>query len=198
MKTGPAVGLAAAAVLCASAPAYSAQLTVIDVGAPAVNCVFSPICNVIVNDSVGSLQFTPYGAGAFLQSRTYSGLAGTPGAGLTVYEYRLDMTQALGFTECVAGLVVNFGPVVKLPYPPNQQQAHTFVITQGGIGTVGIESAEQDGGMITFTFKSYLCPGASTHFFGMAAPKAAQGTTAVLFKYGTPPFYEVNARAPQH
>lgn len=197
MKSGPAVGLAAAAVLCAAAPAYSAQLTVVEVNAPAVNCVFNASCKVVVTDSVSTLQFTPYGAGAFLQSRTYSGQPGTPGAGLTVYEYRLDFTQALGFTECVAGMVVDFGPVTKLTYPPNQP-AHAYVITQGGIGSVGIESAEQDGSVITFTFKSYLCAGASTQFFGMAAAKGPVTVTPILFKYGSPPFFEVDARAPQH
>ena len=197
MKTGPAVWLAAAVVLCASAPAHAASLTVVEVNAPAVNCVFNPTCTVTVTDSVSTLQFTVYGAGAFLQSRTYSGQPGTPGAGLIAYEYRLDFTQALGFTECVAGMVLDFGPVQKLTYPPNQP-AHAYVITQGGIGTVGIESAEQDGNVITFTFKTYLCPGASTQFFGMAAGKTPMIVTPLLFKYGNPPFIELNARVPQH
>ena len=168
MKSGAALGLAAAAVLCA--PAHAAQLTVVQVNAPAVNCVFNPTCTVTVDDTVSTLQFTPYGAGAFLQSRTYSGQPGTPGAGLMVYEYRLDMTQALAFTECIAGLVIDFGPVVKLTYPTNQP-AHAYVITQGGIGTVGLESAEQNGSTITFTFKSNVCAGVSTQFFGLAATK---------------------------
>jgi hypothetical protein len=197
MISRAAVGLAAAAVLCAAAPACAAQLTVVEVNAPAVNCVFSTTCKVVVNDTVSTLQFTPYGAGAFLQSRTYSGQPGTPGAGLTVYEYRLDMTQALGFTECIAGLVVDFGPVVKLTYPPNQP-AHAYVITQGGVGTVGLESAEQDGNAITFTFKSNVCAGATTQFFGLAAAKGPMAVTPILFKIGVPAFYGVDGRAPQH
>lgn len=169
----------------------------VEVNAPAVNCVFNASCTITVTDSVSTLQFTPYGAGAFLQSRTYSGQPGTPSAGLTVYEYRLDFTQALGFTECVAGMTLDFGPVAKLTYPPNQP-AHAYVITQGGIGSVGIESAEQDGSVITFTFKTYLCAGASTFFFGMAAGKGPETVTPILFKYGSPPFIELDARAPQH
>ena len=197
MKSGPAVGLAAAAVLCVAAPAHAVQLTVVEVNAPAVNCVFNASCKVVVTDSTSTLQFTEYGPGAFLQSRTYAGQPGTPGAGLTVYEYRVDFTQALGFTECVAGMVLDFGPVQKLTYPPSQP-AHAYVITQGGIGTVGIESAEQDGDAITFTFKNYLCPGASTQFFGMAAAKGPVSATPLLFKFGTPPFYQLDARVPQH
>ena len=72
---------AAAAVLGAAAPA--AALTVVKVGAPAVNCVFDASCTVVVSDSAGTLQNTPLGGGAFLQSRTYAAKSGTPGAGTT-------------------------------------------------------------------------------------------------------------------
>lgn len=198
MKTGPAIWLAAAAVLGASAPAYSQQqLTVVEVNAPAVNCVFNASCTIVVNDSVSTLQFTDYGAGAFLQSRTFSGQPGTPGAGLTGYMYRLDFTQALPFTECIAGLVVDVGPVTKLTYPQNQP-GHIFVITTGGVGSVSVESAEQDGSVITFSFKGYVCSGTSTYFFGLAAATGPMAVTPVLFKYGSPPFIELDGRAPQH
>jgi hypothetical protein len=197
MKSGAAIGLAAAAVLCAAAPAYSAQLTVVEVNAPAVNCVFETSCKVVVDDSTATAEFTPFGGGAFLQSRTYLGQAGTPGAGLTVYEYRLDFTAATGHTECVAGLVIDFGPVTKLTYPQNQP-GHVYVVTQGGLGSVGIQSAEQDGDVVTFTFKSYLCAGASTYFFGLAAPKGPQSAAATLFEFGYPPFIQLNARTPAH
>lgn len=191
----PAILIAAAAAL--SAPAYAADLTVVNVGAPAVNCVFNASCTVVVTDSVGTLQYTPLGSGAFLQSRTYAGEPGTPGAGTTAYEYRVDLTQATGDTECLAGVVVNFGPVVQLTYPQNQP-AQVYVITQGGIGSVGIQSAEQDGDVITFTFNGYLCAGQSSYFFGMAAAKGPQSATATLFGFGDPPFVQTDARTPQH
>jgi hypothetical protein len=146
MKPAPAILIAAAA-----------DLTVVNVSAPAVNCVFNASCTVLVTDSVRTLEYTPLGSGAFLQSRTYAGQPGTPGAGTTAYEYRVDLTQATDYTECLAGVVVNFGPVVQLTYPPNQP-ADVYVITQGGLGSVGIQSAEQDGDVITFTFNGYLSP----------------------------------------
>ena len=93
--------------------------------------------------------------------------------------------------------MVNFGPVVQLTYPPNQP-AQVFVTTQGGIGSVGIQSAEQDGDVITFTFNGYLCAGQSSYFFGMAAASAPQAATATLFGFGTPPFVQTTARTPQH
>jgi len=197
MKSATAIALTAAASLCAPSLAHGAPLIVVEVAAPAVNCVFNTSCTVVVDDSVGTLQFTPFGSGAFLQSRTYPGQAGTPAAGLTAYEYRLDFTEAIEHTECVAGLVIDFGPVTKLTYPPNQP-AHVYVTTQGGLGSVGIASAEQDGTVITITFQSYLCAGASTYFFGLAAPKGPQAATATLFEFGDPPFLQVDARTPQH
>jgi hypothetical protein len=196
MKSGSVI-LVAAAALCAPATAHAAALTVVEVGAPAVNCVFNSSCTVVVNDSVGTLQYTPLGNGAFLQSRSYPGQPGTPGAGATAYEYRVDLTQATDFTECLAGLVVDFGPVKKLTYPTNQP-GDVFVTTQGGIGSVGIKSAEQDGTVIVFSFSKYLCAGQTSYFFGMAATTAPQAGSATLFGFGSPPFVQTSVRAPQH
>ena len=187
--------LAGAALL--APPAVAANLTVVKVAAPAVNCVFNASCTVTVNDSVGKLTFSQLGDGAFFQSRTYPAVAGTPGAGNTAYEYRLDLRQANIFAECVAGLVLNFGTVTKLTYPQNQP-GHVFVITQGGLGSVGIKSAEQDGNVITFTFEKYLCAGETSFFFGLAATGAPTAASATLFGPGSPGFIAINARVPTH
>jgi hypothetical protein len=199
----PAMLVAAAAALGAAAPAQAGALTVVTVSAPAVNCVFNASCKVVVDDSVGTLEYTPLGSGAFVQSRTYPGEPGTPGAGTTAYEYRVDLTAATGYTECLAGLVVDFGPIQELTYPNNQppppsKPAHVFVTTEGGIGSVGIQSAEQDGTVITFTFAGYLCAGQSSYFFGLAATTAPQTATATLFGIGAPAFVQTAARTPQH
>jgi len=183
MKPAPAILITAAAALSAPGPAHAAVLTMVNVSAPAVNCVFNASCTVVVTDSVGTLRYTPLGSGAFLQSRTYPGEPGTPGASTMAYEYRVNLTQATDYTECLAGLVVNFGPVVQLTYPQNQP-AQVYVITQGGLGSVGIQSAEQDGDVITFTFSGYLCAGQTSYFFGMAAATAPQAVTATLFGFG--------------
>jgi hypothetical protein len=165
MRFAPAAILTAAnAALSATAPANAGALKVVEVNAPAVNCAFNSSCKVVVDDSIGTMQYTPLGGGAFLQSRTYPGEAGTPAAGMTAYEYRVDLTEATGYTECLAGLVIDFGPVQTLTYPTNQP-GQVFVTTQGGTGSLGIQSAEQDGTVITFTFNGYLCAGQSSHFF---------------------------------
>ena len=187
--------LAGAALL--APPAVAANLTVVKVAAPAVNCVFNASCTVTVNDSVGKLTFSQLGDGAFFQSRTYPAVAGTPGAGNTAYEYRLDLRQANIFAECVAGLVLNIGPVTKLTYPQNQP-GHVFVVTQGGLGSVGIKSADQNGSVITFTFDKPLCPGATSYFFGLAASAAPVHASAMMFGPGAVPFIPSDVRVPAH
>ncbi len=187
----------AVVALFAPGDARAATLKVVNVNAPAVNCVFDPGCKIVVSDTVGNLTFMPLGAGARLQSRTFAAKAGTPAAGKTGYLYRVDLTNGAGFTECTAGLVINFGPVASLPYVQNSQ-ADVFVITTGGLGSIGLKSAEQDGDVITFTFSDYLCAGKTSFFFGLAATKPPVATTATLFGMGEPAFVQVNARAPQH
>jgi hypothetical protein len=197
MKPMPAIVIAAAAALWPLSPANSANLTVVEVSAPAVNCVFNASCTVVVDDSTGTLANSPLGSGGFLQSRTYPGMPGTPGAGTTAYEYRVDLTAANKFADCVAGVVINFGPVKQLTYP-QAQPAHVFVTTQGGLGSVGIHSAEQDSDVITFTFSTYLCGGQTSYFFGLASTTGPQSATATLFEIGNPPFIQVDARTPTH
>jgi hypothetical protein len=183
--------------LLAQTPTRAATLTVVNVAAPAVNCVFNASCTVTVNDSVGNLTWTALGNGAFLQSRTYPAQAGTPGAGTTAYEYRVDLRQGSGFTDCLVGMVVNFGPVKQLTYPQNQP-AQVFVVTQGGLGDVGIKSAEQDGSVITLTFDGYLCAGKSSYFFGLASTAAPQTTAGTLFGIGSAGFIQADMRVPTH
>lgn len=198
----------AAAALALSATAAHAQLlTVVEVNAPAVNCVFNPSCTITVSDTLGYIPL-PYVAApktAWLQSRTYSGAAGTPGAGKTGYDYRVSLTQAGGSAECLTGLVLNFGPVAKLPYKSNQM-ADVFVVTTGGVGTISLKSAEKFGDVIEFTFSKGLClAGApdnknTTFFFGLAASNAPapKPIEAQIVSVGSPPLYAVEARVPVH
>jgi hypothetical protein len=103
--------LAGIAAAVAATAAQGQSLTVAEVNAPAVNCVFNAACTVTVNDSTGvlALPFITTPGTAWLQSRTYPGAPGTPAAGKTAYVYRLSMTQAAGQADCVKGLVLNFG-----------------------------------------------------------------------------------------
>ena len=77
-----AAAIVAAGCFAAVSAAQAAALSIVEVGAPAVNCAFnnagSPNCTVVVDDSVGT--FTPPGdtGTARLQSRTYPGAPAAP------------------------------------------------------------------------------------------------------------------------
>ena len=188
--------IAAATCFGAASGAQAAPLSVVNVAAPGINCVFSPTkipnspppaCSVVVNDSIGT--FTPPGdsGDARLQSRTYPGTAPAPAAGDMAYIYRVDLNAGKGVTaaNCVTKLALKFVPVVKLKYGPNGD-SDIFVITTGGLGSVKIASADQVGGTITFTFASPICPGATSYFFGLASKsvKPVAGKATVSFSLG--------------
>jgi hypothetical protein len=198
MTTKITVRIAAilAGCLAAASAAPAAPLTVVNVGAPAINCVFSPTkipnapppaCQVVVNDSLGT--FTPPGDSgeARLQTRTYAGTAPAPAAGDMAYVYRVDLTAVKGATaaNCVTTLALDFGPVVKLPYAP-KGKFDVFVVTAGGLGSVELAAADQVGKTITFTFAKPVCPGATSYFFGLASKtvKPIAGTATVSYSLG--------------
>jgi len=205
MRTLRVVAGAAAVLALGVAAAQSQPLTVVEVNAPAVNCVFHPACTITVSDTVGFIPL-PYLAAprtAFLQSRTFSGAPGTPAAGKAGYMYRISLTQAAGSADCLGGLVLNFGPALKLPYAPDKL-ADVFVITSGGLGSVGVKSAERFGEVIVFELAKPLCLDGgpnlanTTFFFGLAADTPAMATSAQIFSSGNPPLYSVDARVPSH
>jgi hypothetical protein len=188
--------IAAAGLFGAASGAQAAPLSVVDVAAPAINCVFNatpipnappPACQVVVNDSIG--VFTPPGdiGVARLQSRTYPGTAPAPAAGDMAFVYRVDLTTVKGVTaaNCVTKLALKFGPVVKLQYGPSGD-SDIFVVTTGGLGSVKIASADQVGSTITFTFAQPVCPGATSYFFGLASKSVnpVAGKATVSFSLG--------------
>jgi hypothetical protein len=188
--------IAAAGIFGAASGTQAAPLAVVNVDAPAINCVFSPTkipnapppaCSVVVSDSVGT--FTPPGdsGDARLQSRTYPGTAPAPAAGDMAYVYRVDLTAVQGATaaNCVTTLALDFGPVVKLPYRPGAK-FDVFVVTVGGLGSIEAASADQVGKTTTFTFAKPICPGATSYFFGLASKKThpIAGTATVSYSLG--------------
>jgi hypothetical protein len=194
---------ATAVALATTTLAHSGPLTVVEVAAPTVNCVFRTNCIIPVTDSSSQIPL-PFTAGQpFLQSRTFTGTVGAPANGLIGYEYRVDMRSAAGAAECLLGLVVDFGPVVKLPYKSGSN-ADVYVVTRGGLGTISVKSAEQDGSVITFNFSKPMCVGTnagqgeSTFFFGLASAKQPHEIDAGMYGFGTPAFISLKARAPNH
>lgn len=192
--------------LCAlPAIASAANLTVVTVAAPDINCIFETDCTIVVTDSVGTIALPSAAGTARLQSRTFVGKPGAPADGKTGYEYRVDLTQAtaLGDVACVTALDVDFGPVTKLQYNKVGPADDVFVITKGGLGTIGLSSAVQNRNIVTFTFSQPVCaadasgPGQTSFFFGLSSSQAPTGIVATIEVPGIGPI-DVKARAPSH
>jgi hypothetical protein len=180
------------------APANATELIVVDQSMLRFVCMFDADCNGRDTPSdIGALPTARPGSDPRLQSFSFEAKAGTPADGTTVYVYRVDLTKAEPFTECLAGLVLNFGPPAQMPLAI-ANTAHIFVITTGGNGAVPVKSAEQDGDFIQFNFKDPVCPGQSSMFFGLPSKSLPVSSTATLFGYGSPPISEGTAQTPQH
>jgi hypothetical protein len=171
-----------------SAAAHAASLTVVDVNAPAINCVFHTNCAITL-------------------SRTYTAGPGSPAAGNTGYQYRVDLTQAVAVGDfvCVTDLEVDFGPATRLQYNTTGPLDDVFVITHGGLGTIGLASATETNNVITFNFSQPVCAGASpgkgvtSFFFGLASTHAPKSVTAHVAIPGLlPSDTPVPAQAPNH
>ena len=141
----------------------------------------------------------------FLQSRTFRGRPGSAAAGLYVYEYRIDLRRAEGILHipCLDSLSVDFGPVVRtLDFDGNGRGDAVFVVTQGGLGTVGLASAEKSGNTITFYFRNGVCAGGrpntgqSSFFFGLVSTHSPVPTMATILE-SSGRTYEVQVRAPR-
>jgi hypothetical protein len=195
---------ALAALLVFSAATQAQKLNVVEVSAPAVNCVFETDCIIHVGDTTGNILLPTLAPGtAWLQSRTFTGQPGAPGAGLTGYEYRISLTQASGVSECLTGFTVNFGPHKPLPYK-NNALADVYVVTGGGLGTISLKSAERFGDVIEFTLASSLCMNGpadiknTTFFIGLAAAATPMHVNAQVAATGSTPIFAPDARVPTH
>lgn len=192
------------ALIClAFTTACVTPLKVVNVGAPAINCVFDPSCTVTVTDTTAPIPI-PAGGTNFLQSRTFMGVSGAPASGLYAYEYRIDLRNAIGITyiPCISSLTVEFGPVVStLDYNSDGEADQVYVITSGGLGSIGLAKAEKSDGEITLTFNTPVCAGGhpgggeSSFFFGLVSTQPPKPVTATV-KETTGTVHNVQARAP--
>lgn len=189
-RTAPAVQAAPAVrpvAEIAETTATAAALTIVDVAAPNINCLFDTDCTITVDDLAD--HFLPPAAtgDAFLQSRLWpAGEAGTTGAGLYPYLYRIDLRNAKGVTAaaCVTTMQIDFGPIQSLDYNGDGRTEQIFVVTKGGLGNVKPVAATQSGDTITFRFDPAICVGGrvgdSSFFFGLASTQGAQVVPAQL------------------
>jgi hypothetical protein len=162
----------------------SAALNVVTTSAPQINCVFSTTCSVTVTD-----MSAPIFNGGFVQSRIYQALPGSPAAGNWVYEYRVSLTNSIGILNqnYVSQLIVPFGPVQSYDYNFNGVATdQVFVVTQGGLGNIGLSSAGYLWGWVGFNFASPIyegnnqSPGDSSYFIGIVSPYPPHVVTGTL------------------
>ena len=194
-----------ALLLCFTPFAVEASsLKVVNVSAPAINCVFNAPCTITVNDTTDNIAMSTGGTG-FLQSRTYMGAAGSPAVGLFGYEYRIDLRNAVGATaiSCIDWMTIDFGSLVStLNYGGSPAPDQVFVVTGGGIGTIEIASAVQTGSKIKFKFTSPVCEGGapgkgdSSFFWGLVSKTEPKFVSATLHESGGVT-HTVKARAPK-
>jgi hypothetical protein len=192
-------------VALVSFAAQAQPLNVVQVSAPAINCVFNTSCTITVSDTVGNILIPTVAPGtAWLQSRTFSGQPGTPAAGLTGYEYRISLTQASGQADCITGFTINFGPHKPLPYQGGAALSDVYVVTGGGLGTIGVKSAVRFTDVIEFTLSAPLCLNGpadiknTTFFIGLAAVAAPMHVNAEISVIGPTPIFAADARVPTH
>ena len=183
----------------------AAPLKLVSVAAPAINCAFTTAspCTIGVRDTSADVPMSAGGTG-LLQSRTFVGKAESPAAGLFAYEYRLNLTDASGAEKiaCIDWMTISFGPVVNtLDYDRDQKPDQVFVVTSGGVGTIGLASAIQTADTIRFKFSKPVCQGAapgkgdSSFFWGLVSKSPAKDVTAILHETGGAT-HVVKARSP--
>jgi len=202
------ITLAAQPAPSQAAPDASTPLSIINVSAPAINCVFDADCTIFVEDVASSFTLDTSSGSSFLQSRMFPrGEVGTPGAGLFGYEYRIDMREMVGIGNpgCITALTVDFGPVVPLNYNGVGGTEHVYVVTSGGLGSIAPTSASQSDTGITFNFSPPVCGdfssnqdnGESTFFFGLSSPFRDREISAVV-NHNTGDPLDLFAHAPNY
>ncbi len=181
-----AAGIFAWTVLARPDPTHDARagaapdavLSIVEVKLPDLNCVFDSDCTITPNDSDDTFALPgANGMGRLITRLFPQGQAGTAGAGLYPYLYRVNLSEALPITaiSCVQRLEIEFGAIKQFDYDDDKTPDDVFVITLGGIGEVRPSSAEQNAGLVIFHFDDpALCPSRSgvnddTFYFGLAS-----------------------------
>jgi hypothetical protein len=191
---------ALAVSLALAHPAAAQNLNRVDVNAPRINCVFNTTCRVTVTDLA-----TPYLGNGLLQSRTFQAAPGSPAAGKWVYQYRIDIRNVAGTTAIPLVTTLSMpvaAPIVSMDYNGDGNATdQVFIITSGGLGSVGPSTAWLHGDTLHFTFSPPVAggsaPGAgqSSYFFGFVT-ESAPSDVAARIEANVAPGVFLAARAP--
>ena len=179
-------------------------LKIVSVNEDKINCLFNLSCTVTPTDTSEEIHLTTGGTG-LLRVRTFSGAPGSPTEGLFVYEYRIDMSNALAESaiSCIDLMNFNFGPVVSnLDLNGDTQLDQLFVVTSGAGGAIGIAEAAQSGSILQLKFTGPICAGMragrgdSTFFWGMISRTPPRSMTASL-RESTGAMHKIKLQVPK-
>jgi hypothetical protein len=195
------LGLAAAAAMAlAHTPLAAQELTIADVNRSQANCDFDPACKGVSTDTSVNLQYYMQGDAAQIKTSTLAGLAGSPAAGKTGYEYQIDLTAVPvnGGSECIFGMVLGFRTVDQVNYGGNGA-ADLYVVTSGGSGTIAPTAAELIApGLVEIDFGGAgICAGQASMTFGLSSSQGSPAPADIrLLEPGPVPILDVTARVP--
>lgn len=164
-------------------PVRSEPLSIVNIGAAALNCVYDTACGFVVADTAAPIPILGLAGRVVLQTRTFTGGAGSPAAVKTGYAYRVNLTGAVG-SRCVSALKLPFAAISKIPYIPDRPYADVFVVANGDLGMIGLAAADRTGETVTFTFSKPVCAGASAGegesslFFGLTSSEPPRPAVA--------------------
>lgn len=162
-------------VLVALALAFAMPVfgyNVVNTTMPAVNCIFSVNCIVVVGHDMDSFPFQ----GARVQSRYSQGEPGSIAAGKWLYEYRIDLTGTTPVNWVSQMSIDGWGPLRQYDYNFDSVATdHVYNVVAGGIGTKSVTSAYSGPDTIYFTFgtpiysRNITPGGESSYFFGLVS-----------------------------
>ncbi len=195
--------LACAAALLATAaqaqdrPAPPTSLKIVKAASGTIDCVFKSGPDCTGGGTAGSAGVSIFSlagstGNALMQNSTALAAPNTAGAGRTAYFYRVDLSEvtAIGDFACITDITIDFGPIAALQYDGSGPPDDVFIVTQGGVGSVGLESAVQNGRNITFTFERPICAtpppsrGEASLSFGLASAAGPRPSSAALSQPG--------------
>ncbi|HEX2966820.1 MAG TPA: hypothetical protein VHO84_13595 [Syntrophorhabdaceae bacterium] len=185
---------------------FPASLAAKQTDISSVSCVFSRECKIPV-PGISVAASTSLLGDSMLRSRTYSGDAGSPAAGLYAYEYRFDPggVEEMGTSHCIRSFRIPFGPVVStLDFDGDKLIGDDiFVIKEGPVRTVSISADQDADGNITFSFYPPGCldnPGEDrrgSYLVGIVSTQPPVTVEAAITEV-TGTIHRVSIHAPYH
>jgi hypothetical protein len=161
--------------------AEAEPLAIVRVEAPAIHCIFNPVCHDTSRGDAGLIMLPGANRPGYLRWRTFRGMGHVPATGKYGYDYRVDLTdiQPNPAGACVSALKIDFPRLLTYDYKPGTP-GQVYVIGAGDKGSIAPTSADMEGSAITFTFATPVCPGQSSYFFGLASWKPPVESSATL------------------